>query len=62
MQDYSYRSLELLCRNQAALSSREETKKVLEEMAREYQQIADLVDRQQVADQQAEPLDAARVG
>ncbi len=35
--------MEHLCRRQAAL----DTKKVLQEMAREYQQIADYEDRQQ---------------
>ena len=52
MQNYSYRSLEHLCRRQAALSAREDTKKVLQEMAREYQQIADYVERQQPTNEQ----------
>ncbi len=53
MQNYSYRSLEHLCRRQAAL----DTKKVLQEMAREYQQIADYEDRQQPANQDGAPAD-----
>jgi hypothetical protein len=46
LRDFSYRSLELLCRRQAALSSSEETRKELEIMAREYAVLADRADRQ----------------
>jgi hypothetical protein len=42
----SYRSLELMCRRQAALSSSEETRKELEIMAGEYAALADRADRQ----------------
>jgi hypothetical protein len=45
LQNASYRSLELLCRKQAALTSSSEARKELERMAREYQQLADLLDR-----------------
>jgi|1185.fasta_scaffold1001886_2 hypothetical protein len=37
----SYRSLELLCRKQAALTGHEKAKWELEKMAREYKQLAD---------------------
>jgi len=42
----AYRTLELLCRNQAALSSTKETKSALEAMAAEYRKLADWVERQ----------------
>jgi hypothetical protein len=42
----SYRSLELVCRNQAALASSKETKIALEAMAAEYRKLADWVERQ----------------
>ena len=44
--DFSYRSLELLCRRQAALASTEETRQALEMMAAEYQKLADQQERQ----------------
>ncbi len=53
MQNASYRSLELLCRNQAALSAHEETKKTLEQMACEYQVLAEDQERQQSLHQNA---------
>jgi hypothetical protein len=43
---YYYRSLELLCRKQAALSSTSATRKELERMAVEYQRIADWLEQQ----------------
>jgi hypothetical protein len=42
----SYRSLELLCRQQAALASTSDTRQELERMALEYKRIADWQDRQ----------------
>jgi hypothetical protein len=44
--DFSYRSLELLCRGQAALASTHETRLALEMMAAEYQKLADQQERQ----------------
>jgi hypothetical protein len=46
LQNASYRSLELLCRKQAALSSTKEAKSALEVMAAEYRKLADWVERQ----------------
>jgi hypothetical protein len=43
----SYRSLERLCRNQAALSSTKETRAILETMAAEYRRLAEQLERQQ---------------
>ncbi len=40
---FKYRSLELLCRHQAALTCHEKTKAELQNMAREYQRMADFV-------------------
>jgi hypothetical protein len=45
-----YRSLELLCREQAALSSNKETRSALEAMASEYRKLADWVERQSLRD------------
>jgi len=45
--DFSYRSLERLCRAQAAITSCAETRQELERMALEYKKSADWVDRQQ---------------
>ena len=42
----SYRSLELLCRTEAAISSTPATKMELERMAQEYKRLADWLDRQ----------------
>lgn len=42
----SYRSLELLCRHQAKLSTTAETRDVLEHMALEYKQLADWQEQQ----------------
>jgi len=42
----SYRSLELLCRKQAAISSSPSTRKELERMALEYKRLADWLDHQ----------------
>lgn len=42
----SYRSLELLCRQQAALASTSDTRHELERMALEYKRMADWQDRQ----------------
>jgi hypothetical protein len=42
----SYRSLELLCRHQAKLSSSPEARKELERMALEYKRLADWLERQ----------------
>jgi hypothetical protein len=44
---HSYRSLELLCRKQAALSSTKATRMALEEMAAEYRSLADWLERQE---------------
>jgi hypothetical protein len=41
MDDCFYRSLELLCRQQARLSAASDTRSELERMAREYKLIAD---------------------
>jgi hypothetical protein len=46
LRNSSYRSLELLCRRQAVLSSSEETRKELEIMANEYAVLADRTDRE----------------
>jgi hypothetical protein len=46
----SYRSLELLCRNQAALASTKETKTALEAMAAEYRKLADWAERQALSE------------
>jgi hypothetical protein len=46
LRNSSYRSLESLCRRQAALSSSEETRKELEIMANEYAVLADRADRE----------------
>jgi len=46
LRNFSYRSLELLCRKQAALASSEETRRELEIMAGEYAVLADRADRQ----------------
>lgn len=46
----SYRSLELLCRKQAALSSTLGARKELEAMAREYAAMADWLERQSPED------------
>lgn len=42
----SYRSLEVVCRKQAALSSTPDTRRELLRMALEYQHLADLLDQQ----------------
>ena len=44
--DLSYRLLELLCREQAALSTTPGTRKELERMASEYAALADRLERQ----------------
>jgi len=44
--DFSYRSLELLCRQQAQLSTTPETRSLLERMAREYKLVADWQEHQ----------------
>jgi hypothetical protein len=44
--DSSYRSLELLCREQAALASTADIRRELERMAIEYKRLADWQDRQ----------------
>ena len=41
LSDISYRSLELLCRKQAALSATPGTRKALEGMALEYKRLAE---------------------
>ena len=43
----SYRSLELLCRQQAAISTTPGAKEELERLAREYAMLADWLHRQQ---------------
>src|SRR6185369_16881777 len=43
LKNASYRSLERLCRIQAAIASSKEAKAVLEEMAEEYRRLADTV-------------------
>jgi hypothetical protein len=45
-QTESYRSLELICRQQAMLSSSPHTRKELERMALEYKRLADLLEHQ----------------
>jgi hypothetical protein len=45
-QNYSYRSLELLYRRQAALSATPAARKELELMALEYKRLADRLERQ----------------
>jgi len=47
MEELSLRSLERICRVQAALTTHEATKRVLERMAEEYRLQADFQDRQQ---------------
>jgi hypothetical protein len=42
--DFSYRSLELLCRKEAALASTPDTQRELLRMSLEYQRLADLLD------------------
>ena len=44
--NFSYRSLELLCRQQAKLTSTPETRNELERMALEYKQLADWQEHQ----------------
>jgi hypothetical protein len=46
----SYRSLEILCRKQAALASTKETRTALEAMATEYRKLADWVERQSLSE------------
>jgi hypothetical protein len=48
----SYRSLELLCRSQAAMSTTPETRTELERMALEYKRMADWLERQWPEDEQ----------
>ncbi len=45
LRNFSYRSLELLCRKQAELSSTPEAAKELEAMAREYRALADHLEK-----------------
>jgi hypothetical protein len=47
MEELSLRSLERVCSAQAALTTREATKRALERMAEEYRRQADFHDRQQ---------------
>ena len=44
--NYSYRSLELLCRQQARLACTPDARRELEHMAVEYKQMADWQDHQ----------------
>ncbi|WP_157786067.1 hypothetical protein [Bradyrhizobium yuanmingense] len=44
--NHSYRSLESLCRKQAAQTDSPETRRELEKMACEYRQLADLAERE----------------
>jgi hypothetical protein len=46
LRNESYRSLELMCRQQAALSSSSAARQELEDMAREYAAMADWIERQ----------------
>lgn len=46
LRNESYRSLELMCRQQAALSSSSAARQELEDMAREYAAMADWLERQ----------------
>jgi hypothetical protein len=46
LRNESYRSLESLCRQQAALSSNPAARRELEAMAREYAAMADWLERQ----------------
>ncbi len=45
LRNFSYRSLELVCRKQAELSSTPEARKELELMAREYRVLADHLEK-----------------
>jgi hypothetical protein len=47
MEELGIRSLERICRIQAALTTHEATKRVLETMAEEYRRQAEFQDRQQ---------------
>jgi hypothetical protein len=47
MEEQSLRSLERICRAQAALTTHEPTKRGLESMTDEYRRLSDLQDRQQ---------------
>ncbi len=44
--DFSYRSLELVCRKQAALSYTPDARRELLRMALEYRRLAELLDQQ----------------
>jgi hypothetical protein len=58
--NYSYRSLELVCRKQAELSSTPEARKVLEVMAREYRAMADYLEKGNAASVTTPPADLNR--
>ncbi|MBV9249172.1 MAG: hypothetical protein JO227_08025 [Acetobacteraceae bacterium] len=45
MNDSSYRSLEQMCRQQAALTTHEETRRSLQQMADEFRRKADTQER-----------------
>jgi hypothetical protein len=47
MEEPSFRSLERICRAQAAFTTHEATKRALERMAEEYRRQADFQDSQQ---------------
>jgi hypothetical protein len=52
MEEPSLRSLERVCRAQAALTTHEATKRALKMMAEEYRRLADLQDHPQQAQEQ----------
>jgi hypothetical protein len=52
MEEPSLRSLERVCRAQAALTTHQATKRALKMMAEEYRRLADLQDHPQQAQEQ----------
>jgi hypothetical protein len=56
LQNASYRTLELVCRRQAAISSTTQARILLEDMAAEYRKLADFVERQ------SQPVPRERIG
>jgi hypothetical protein len=60
--NFSYRSLELLCRQQAALAATASTRRELECMALEYKELADRLDRQQPSWAGGSPHDVLSAG
>ncbi|WP_404543293.1 hypothetical protein [Bradyrhizobium sp. USDA 223] len=61
--NYSYRSLEVLCRRQACQTGNPKAKRELETMAREYMQLAELAERTRRENEQSRPMaDLNRIG